>query len=190
MIPLALSPSRVQLGLVGNGAPAFKRLLGLQKAGADATLRVFTHDPTLAAQAKGRAVLRLPEPDEIKTMNLLWIAGLEASVYRPLADLARTHKVLLNVEDVPAFCDFNAMAEIRRGDLLLTISTNGQAPGLATAIRKRLEACFPESWATRVQQIATLRQGWRQESVPMDEAARRINALVEEQCWLSCPKPD
>lgn len=189
MIPLALSPLRLQLGLVGAGAPALRRLRALHEAGAGETLRVFTTDPELAAQAGGKAIARLPEASEIESLNILWVAGIEEAVYRPLAALARAHKVLLNVEDVPAFCDFNAVAEIRRGDLLLTISTNGQAPGLAGAIRKRLEACFPESWAARVKQIATLRRECRANDMTMAETARHIDALVEEQCWLSCPKP-
>lgn len=169
--------------------PALRRLRGLQNAGAGETLRVFTTDPELAAQAGDSAVPRLPAPEDIMGLNLLWIAGLEDAVYRPLAELARANKVLLNVEDVPEFCDFNAVAEVRRGDLLLTVSTNGQAPGLASAIRKRLESCFPESWAERVKQIAVLRQGWRQDAVSMAESARRIDALVAEKCWLSCPPP-
>lgn len=188
MIPLALNSSRLQLGLVGGGAPAVRRLQGLYRAGAGAALQVFTTDPTLAAQAVHGFIPRLPEPDEIKDLHLLWIAGLEDSVYRPLAEIARAHKVLLNVEDVPEFCDFNAMAEIRRGDLLLTVSTNGQAPGLASAIRKRLEVCFPESWAERVKQVAALRQIWRKDALPMPEVSRKIDTLVESECWLSCPK--
>lgn len=189
MIPLVLSPSRLKLGLVGAGAPALRRLRGLQNAGAGETLRVFTTDSELTAQAGDSAVPRLPEPEDIVDLSVLWIAGLEESIYRPLATLARANKVLLNVEDVPAFCDFNAVAEIRRGDLLLTVSTNGQAPGLASTIRKQLENCFPESWSERVKQVAALRQCWRKDAVSMPESARRIDELVAEQCWLSCPPP-
>lgn len=188
MIPLALRPSRLNLGLIGAGAPAVRRLRGLLKAGAQDTLKVFTLDPALAAQAGETAFLRLPTREEIQGLHVLWIAGLEEDIYRPLADMARTSKVLLNVEDVPEFCDFNAVAEVRRGDLLLTISTNGQAPGLAGTIRRRLENCFPESWAHRVKQVAALRQSCREEKLTMAETAQRVDAFVDEQCWLSCPK--
>lgn len=188
MIPLALNSSRLRLGLAGAGTPALRRLRALRAAGAGEELRVFTTDPALSAEAGAATVPRLPTPEDISPLNLLWIAGLEEDIYRPLAQAAQDAKLLLNVEDVPEFCDFNSVAEIRRGDLLLTVSTGGQAPGLAGAIRKRLEACFPESWATRVKEIATLRQGWRAERMPMAEAARRIDTLVEEKCWLSCPK--
>lgn len=188
MIPLALTPSRLRLGLAGAGAAAQRRLRALRAAGAGESLRVFTSDPALAAQA-GTAVAPLPDEAEIGRLNLLWIAGLEEADYAPLAATARRHRVLVNVEDVPEFCDFNSVAELRRGDLLLAISTGGAAPGLAGAIRKRLEACFPEDWAGRVREIAALRQLWRAQRLPMAEAARRIDEMVEDRCWLACPKP-
>lgn len=187
MIPLVLSPSGLRLGLIGAGAPALRRLRGLQEAGASGDLRVFTTDPALLSLAGPQAVPRWPAPEEIKALNLLWIAGVDERLYHPWATLARANKVLLNVEDVPAFCDFHSVAEIRRGDLLLTVSTNGQAPGLARTLRKRLEICFPENWAARVKHIAALRRSWRKDSLPMAEISRRIEDLVEERCWLSCP---
>lgn len=187
MIPLALNPSRLNLALAGVGAPALRRLRGLRAAGAQ-RLSVFSTDPAILDAAGGEGLNRLPRPDEVAGWHVLWMVGLEPAQYRPLAEAARAANVLVNVEDVPEFCDFNSVAEIRRGDFLLTISTGGQAPGLAGALRRRLEACFPESWAARVKEIAALRQGWQAEHVPMPEAARRIDDIVEQSCWLSCPK--
>jgi precorrin-2 dehydrogenase/sirohydrochlorin ferrochelatase len=107
-----------------------------------------------------------------------------------LANAARALRVLVNFEDRPAFCDFHSVAEVRRGDLLITVSTNGAAPGLAGSIRKNLETCFGPEWNERVAQIATLRAGWRAEGVRMSEAAARIDALVEKNCWVACKKSD
>jgi hypothetical protein len=39
-----------------------------------------------------------------------------------------------------------------------------------------------------VAEVAALRAGWRAQGVAMPEAARRIDALVAENCWMSCPK--
>ncbi|HQU11949.1 MAG: siroheme synthase, partial [Acidiphilium sp. 37-67-22] len=91
----------------------------------------------------------------------------------------------VNVEDVLPFCDFHSVAEIRRGDLLLTISTAGAAPGLAGVLRRDLETRFGPEWADRVAQIRALRRTWQREGVKMPEAARRIATLVEEEGWLA-----
>jgi precorrin-2 dehydrogenase/sirohydrochlorin ferrochelatase len=186
MIPLALNPETARIGLAGAGAPAARRLAALRAAGARPV--VFTADAALEAQE--RALPFPPDAPALAGLHLLYIAGLEAAHYVPLAATARAAGVLVNVEDVPALCDFHAVAEIRRGDLLLTVSTGGTAPGLAGVIRRALEACFPAEWAGRVAEVAALRQRWRAEGVPMAEAAKRIGTLVQERCWLSCPKVD
>ncbi len=59
-----------------------------------------------------------------------------------LAQLARDAGVLVNVEDVPDLCDFHVPAAVRRGDLLLTVSTGGRAPGLSRILREWLETPF------------------------------------------------
>ncbi len=183
MIPLALDPEKLRIGLAGAGAAGARRLAALRAGGAEPVL--FTSDATLAAQAPA---LPLPlDAEALAGLQVLYIAGLEAEDYVPLAETARAARVLVNVEDVPALCDFHAVAEVRRGDLLLTVSTGGAAPGLAGVIRQALERCFAPEWAGRVAELANLRRAWRAEGVPMAEAARRIAALMRERCWLSCP---
>jgi precorrin-2 dehydrogenase/sirohydrochlorin ferrochelatase len=191
MIPLALDPSHVTLAIAGNGAMALRRLRALRRAGATRTL-LFAETPTaeLAAEA-GNALRRtLPEASDLHSLHALWIADLAPATGAALATAARALRVLVNFEDVPEHCDFHSVAEVRRGDLLLTVSTNGAAPGLARTLRRHLESCFPPAWGDHVSEIATLRQAWRAEGVPMAEAARRIDAIVESRCWLSCPKPN
>ena len=191
MIPVALDPKHVQLAVAGNGTQALRRLLALRGAGAAGTL-LFADAPEAALADEAGAYLRSALPDEAALGNLhaLWIVGLEPDVAAELAAKARCLRVLVNVEDVPANCDFHSVAEVRRGDLLLTVSTNGTAPGLSGAIRRNLETCFGPEWGERVQEVASLRRGWRAGGVPMPEAARRIEALVEERRWLSCLKPN
>lgn len=186
MIPLALNPAKARFGLAGAGASAKRRLAALRAAGARPA--VFAADATLAAEAGAQAFP--PDAAALAGLHLLYIAGLEAAHYLPLAEAARAAGVLVNVEDVPDLCDFHSVAEIRRGDLLLTVSTGGAAPGLAGVIRRALETWFPAEWAGRVAEIAALREGWQSEGLPMAEAARRIGAIVQERCWLSCPEVD
>ncbi len=189
MIPLALDPRSVTLAVAGNGDLALRRLRALRRAGAAEAL-LFADAPIAELAAEAGAFLRPALPDEaaLRALNILWIVDVAPERAAALATLARTLRVLVNIEDVPEYCDFHSVAEVRRGDLLLTVSTNGAAPGLAGNIRRNLETSFGPEWEERVNEIAALRQGWRAEGVPMPEAARRIDAIVEERCWLSGPK--
>jgi len=191
MIPIALDPRHARLAVAGNGALALRRLLSLRAAGA-AEVLLFADAPSAELTAEAGLFLRphLPEAAELAELHALWIVDVPDQKAAGLAAQARALRVLVNVEDRPPYCDFHSVAEVRRGDLLLTVSTNGAAPGLAGAIRRNLENCFSPEWEDRVAEVAALRAGWRAEGVAMPEAARRINALVEERCWLSCPKPN
>jgi len=77
--------------------------------------------------------------------------------------MAREQGILVNVEDVPELCDFHVPATIRRGDLLLTVSTGGKAPGLAKLIREWLEKKLGLEWSDRLHELAQARARWRGE---------------------------
>jgi len=191
MIPIALDPRHARLAVAGNGVLALRRLRALRAAGGGETV-LFADAPSaeLAVEAGAFFQNHLPEVAELAELHALWIVDVPEQKASELAAKARALRVLVNVEDKPPFCDFHSVAEVRRGDLLLTVSTNGAAPGLAGAIRRNLENCFSPEWEHRVAEVAALRAGWREQNIAMPEAARRINALVEERCWLSCPKPN
>jgi precorrin-2 dehydrogenase/sirohydrochlorin ferrochelatase len=186
MIPLALNPAAVRIGLAGAGAPLARRLAALRAGGAAPVLFAAGAVP---ADVTG-ALPFPPDAAALDSLQVLYLAGLTADQYEPLARAARGRKILVNVEDVPEFCDFHAAAEIRRGDLLVTVSTGGAAPGLAAIIRKALEDWLAPAWAERVAEIGALRRRWRAEGLPMAEAAERMAGIVRERCWLPTPRPD
>lgn len=190
MIPLAIDPKHLQLAVAGNGELALRRLRALRNGGATEVL-LFANAPQAALAAEAGTYLRTALPDEtvLATLNVLWIVDLAPITAAALATAARRHRVMVNVEDVLEFCDFHSVAEVRRGDLLLTVSTNGAAPGLSGAIRQSLEQRFGPEWRERVAEISALRREWQSKGIPMPEAARRIDALVEARCWLSSPSP-
>jgi precorrin-2 dehydrogenase/sirohydrochlorin ferrochelatase len=190
MIPIALDPRFARVAVAGNGLLALRRLRALRAAGAsEALLFADAPAPELLEEAGLYRLPEMPNDADLAALHVIWVVDVAQGVAEDIAERARALNLLVNVEDQPQFCDFHSVAEVRRGDLLLTVSTNGAAPGLAGSIRRNLEVCFPEVWAERVREIAAMRAGWRSENLGMPEAARRINALVDERCWLSCPRP-
>ena len=60
---------------------------------------------------------------------------------------ARDRGVLVNVMDDIPNCDWAAPSIVRRGELVLAISTGGASPALAKKLRLQLSAAFGEEWA-------------------------------------------
>lgn len=114
---------------------------------------------------------------------------------------ARAAGVPVNVIDRPAFCAFQFGSIVNRSPVVIGISTNGVAPILGQAIRRRVETLLPISlrdWAAlagrvRASVLATLSAGserrrfWEgftdlafsARSVPDTEDARAIDALLD-----------
>jgi precorrin-2 dehydrogenase/sirohydrochlorin ferrochelatase len=186
MLPIILDPSRVPIALVGRGETLSRRLDWLRAGGAQ-LLAVYTDAPTsdLDDRLGPALVQRLPTSAELAKVQLAWITGLPHLVAEPLAQTARRLGVLTNVEDVTGECDFHTPAVVRRGDLLLTVSTGAKSPGLAARIRARLEVEYGPEWDDRLEHLARKRTAWRRRPRPLDELAALADAVIDAKGWLA-----
>jgi precorrin-2 dehydrogenase/sirohydrochlorin ferrochelatase len=167
MLPVVFNAGAVKVGLIGQGAALARRVALLAGSGVEARL--------LCADVSD-AVL--------KPLTLLFVAGLAEPDARRLAGRARALGVLVNCEDMPALCDFHIPAIARRGDLLLTVSTGGSAPGLARVLREWLLDAFGPEWTGRVKEIGTARARWRTAGLGPSEVAQNIRDRIREKGWL------
>lgn len=183
MLPLVLQVKDRPIILYGAGPAALRRLSYLDDAGAE-NLSVFTEDPELIRAAGSRLAGMRPEDARIPDAFLLFVAGLDDVESGRVAGLAREARVLVNVEDRTHWCDFHVPGLVRRGDLLLTVSTGGQSPGLARRLRQRLEELFGPEWAERLRLLSGARKGWRADGMDIPEVTRATNHMIDREGWL------
>lgn len=167
MLPITLNPVFLKVGLVGLGEALDRRAALLAEAGVEARL--------LPPEA--------PD-DHLAPLHVLFAAGLPEGESRELARRARALGVLVNVEDNLPLCDFHVPALVRRGDLLLTASTGGQAPGLARHLREKLADAFGPEWSQRVQDLSQARAKWRSQGLSMSEVSQKLRDLIAARGWL------
>lgn len=182
MIAIALDPTMAAVAVAGRGPTALRRFVALQ---ADGMHRPVLYSDRLdgIGQVPAEAFrTRLPDAADLDGLRALWITGLADDEAAALAALARSARVLVNVEDRPALCDFHSVAEVRRGDLLLTVSTNGASPRLAARIRARLAAEYGNDWADRLRLLRARRAAWRRDG---GDLSALTDALLEANAWLA-----
>jgi len=165
MLPLVLDPTRLKAGLAGQGPARDRRAALLAEAGVEAQL--LPEDPS---------------DKLLEGLQVLFVAGLEESAARALATRARALGMLVNVEDVLPLCDFHVPAIVRRGELLLTASTGGRAPGLARALRERLAGQFGPEWSGRLKELGQTRARWRSEGLSPSEVSEKVRGMAGD--WL------
>ena len=119
MIPIHLDPAQTQIGLVGRGPLAVRRLGWFQGLGVTPLLFSDCPGPDLAAAAGTDLIARLPNADDLASLQVLWVADLESAAAAALGAAARAATVLPNTEDVLHLCDFNNPTVVRRGVFVL-----------------------------------------------------------------------
>ena len=168
MLPIVLDQDEITAGLAGAGDGFERRKALLAEAGVVPT--------PIDADAPAEALAGL---------SVLFIAGLDHDTARQLAARARLKGVLVNVEDEPALCDFHVPAIIRRGDLTVTVSTAGRAPGLAKLIREWLERRLHLEWKTRLDDVSDARASWRAAGHSPSDVSQKMRDMVARKEWLS-----
>ena len=171
MVPILLDLTLAKVVLTGEGEAFSKRLALLTESGNGADFTIYTDGerPTLAV---------------LQAAQVVFVAGLGEVENAEIAAIVRGSGGLLNVEDVKTLCDFHMPSMVRRGNLMLTVSTGGKAPGLARRLRRALENMFGPEWAGRLNELAEQRDDWRRQDLGVAEIGRRTDFYVEEKGWL------
>ena len=164
--------------VVGGGEVAERKIASLLECGA--RVRVVSPEATEAVQRSAEAGTLSWERREYLEGDLegafLAIAATDdRSVNSTIAQEAERKKVLLNVVDVTSLCSFVAPSVVRRGEVVLAISTGGLSPALARKLREELE----KSTALEYADLATLLSEVRLE-------LREEGARVAPDHWQAC----
>jgi len=148
--------------VVGDGKFAIEKAAGLREAGA--LVRVIASRDYKPGDLHGaRLVVDASEDPEINGQT--WEEAEEASI-------------LINVVDRPAQCRFIAPAIVRRDPLLIAISTSGESPFLASALRARLERWLGSEWGPFTALVGRIRRQLRERGVPIAEQTKVYRRLI------------
>jgi precorrin-2 dehydrogenase/sirohydrochlorin ferrochelatase len=147
--------------VVGGGGVAERKVRTLLEFGArvDVVSRALT--PALEAQSgEGRVqwVGREFEPSHLEGAALVIAATDDAGANRRVGAACRERGIPVNAVDQPEDCTFIVPAVVRRGDLLLAVSTSGRSPALARAVREELEARFGPEYADFLSLMGSVRE--------------------------------
>jgi precorrin-2 dehydrogenase/sirohydrochlorin ferrochelatase len=186
MFPIVLDLSRLKVILVGGGDSALERLKALDEAGAR-NVKVFADNfgKEFWSLAGDRITTRMPNDEEIKNCSAMMIVDISDEQAAKLAERAREFGTLVNVEDRKEYCDFYYPSVLKRGDLLITVSTSGKSPTLARRIREVIGKIFNKAWVDRVEEISVKREQWRKLGLNMQEVSDMTNKYIDQKGWLA-----
>jgi precorrin-2 dehydrogenase/sirohydrochlorin ferrochelatase len=147
--------------VVGAGKVGEPKIASLIGTGARIhVIALEANDPVKEWAAAGKITLELRPftPEDLDGIFLAVVATASRALNISIYGEAQRRGTLCNVVDVPDYCDFYYPAVVRRGDLQIAISTNGQSPSLAQKLRQELERQFGEEYAGWVAELGETRK--------------------------------
>ncbi len=135
--------------VIGGGRVAARKAAALLDAGARVRVISPLSAPELDALGSRpgfRHERRPYRPGDLDGSFLVIAATDDQKVQEEVWEEANQRRILVNVADVPARCNFILPAAMNAGDLSITVSTGGKSPALARFIRKRIEAEYGDGY--------------------------------------------
>ncbi len=146
--------------VIGGGAVATRKAAALVEAGA----RPVVIGPELTPELEGMAAagqveaLRRPyRPGDLAGAALAIAATDDRAVNVAVSEEAQGRGIPVNVVDDPDLCTFIFPAVLRRGELVVAVSTGGGSPALGRHVREVLEATLDPAYGDLLAILAELR---------------------------------
>jgi len=146
--------------VIGGGRVAERKVGGLLACGAKVT--VVSPELTAGLQvlvSDGQLIWvdRAYREGDLASAFLVIAATDDTLVQAKVHAEAEKHNLLLNVADVPKWCNFILPATVRQGDLTVSVSTGGKSPALARQLREELEKHFGPEYGVLLKILGELR---------------------------------
>jgi len=147
--------------VVGGGEVAFRKVESLLDAGAREVVVISPRlgDGLAQLQRRGRIqhLARGYRAGDLKGAFLAIATTDDPEVNEAISEEAEAGGILVNVADDPDHCNFIVPSTLRRGDLVIGLSTGGQSPALAANLRRQLERTFGSEYAAFLELAGNLR---------------------------------
>ena len=168
--------------VAGGGKEAEFKVKGLLECDAAVSVISPTLTPGLQTWAdEGRFTWlnRAYLQGDLKGAFLVFAERSDPQLDALLFEEARAENILVNVIDDTAHCNFIAGSVVRRGPLVISISTSGAAPALAVRLRERFEEEFGYEYSEFLELMASLREPVAAIVPDFAERRRRWYRLVD-----------
>jgi precorrin-2 dehydrogenase/sirohydrochlorin ferrochelatase len=155
-LPILLEVGAKEALVVGAGPVGRRRAKSLAEAGCRVTVAVRTAPkeglPPGCKLAEGGYTAAL-----LAHKSIVVAATNQQEVNAQIVADCKTRGILVNAADDPEHSDFFFPSVIRRGDLTLSVCTEGASPSMTRQIARALRETYPESIGERLRYLKILR---------------------------------
>ncbi len=140
--PAYLNLKGKKVVVVGGGKVAERKIISLIKSGADITVVSPSLTGRLQQEKKEKRIRHLSHTYRNSDLKEAFLVIAATDSPEMNTKVAEDAPALVNVVDVPSLCNFIAPSIIKRGSLIIAVSTSGASPAISKAVRKELQKIY------------------------------------------------
>lgn len=159
--PIMLNIKGKKCKVIGGGRVAQRKVKALLDYGAVVTVISPSITDKLLQYYKADKITLIQREyiyGDLDESYLVYAAADDERVNEDCLKESREKGILVNVVDRPEMCDFIVPASINRGDLNISVSTNGKSPMLSRKIKEELETIFTEEYREYLDILGEIRE--------------------------------
>ena len=169
--------------VVGGGDVGQRKAMGLLECGARVTVvspKVTQKLIKLGEEGRVQLHLRPYRSEDLEGVFMVVGATDDEALNRRIHADAEARNVLCNIADRPAVCNFILPSVIRRGDLIVTVSTSGKSPAFAKKLRKRMEDQFGAAYGPFLTLMGNIRKRLLAEAHAPETHKPLFEAMIDD----------
>ena len=154
--PILLNLTNYPCLVIGGGNVALRKVTSLLNFHIKVTVispKICTALLELKRKRKIKVIQKVYSKEHLKNIKVVFCATDNPKINKLVRKDCTEKNILLNVADMPELCDFILPAIVKRGDLTISVSSQGIAPFYAAELRRKLDHIFP-SYYEKVIELA------------------------------------
>lgn len=160
--PLFVNLDKLPVLVVGGGEIAERKINLIIKANAKVEVLARKFSPNVENLINKNKLKKIKSNLDISALDsnysLIIAATDNKQINKKLFNFANKNNILINVVDQPDLCTCTFGSIVERGDLVVAISTGGNAPVFARNLREKFETLLPQSTKQLIDFSASIRE--------------------------------
>ncbi len=168
--------------VVGGGVIAQRKVTTLLRFGAKVTVISPAATQRLRRYAKQGVIRYVPRRFKACDLQGTWLvyaATNEEAINKRVFRTAEQQRIFTNVVDQVPLCSFIAPAIMKRGELVIAISTGGASPTVAKRLRREFERTIGAEYAELLRLLNSLRGVAKRKLPSYHDRKRYFDRLVQ-----------
>jgi siroheme synthase-like protein len=178
--PIAIDLTGKECLVVGGGNVALRKVLALLEVGAQVTVVSSNTDPEIECQDGVNLLSRDYRAGDVAGYALVFAATDDRALNSAISTEARDMGIPVNVVDDPELCSFVVPAIVRRGDLVIAITTSGRCPAISKRIRQELENRYGLEYAEYIELLGEIRERVKERYSMQADRETAMDRLIKE----------